>query len=429
MKYLKLSFILIFVFILSFFAHFTYAKTKLSDEDLYCTSDLVMDFESENILFKKNSKTKVYPASTTKILTAILAIEKLDLNKTITISKNAIDSTPYGSSVIYLKPQEVISTKDVLYGLLIKSGNDAANVLAEEVSGNIDDFVKLMNEKLKEIGCINTHFTNPHGFHDNEHYTTAYDMAKLMKYAMENDTFRKIVETKEYTISATNLTAERIYQNTNKMFNESYPKMYYEYVLGGKTGYTDEARGTFIGYGKKDDKLVIVAAFNGSQNISGQEGRFLDSITLFEYAFNNFNRYKIFDKDDYIFSIKDDNTNTEYTFSLDKDLYGLYNNDKFYTRYQINITNFNLENIYLNDKIGTLSMSAKGESLDIEDKLYNLILTSKHTYIDYKDFKIFIYYILIFILSIIWLRLLVRIIKPRKKKKAKKKKVVRNKNT
>lgn len=234
---------------------------------LYCNNDIIMDLESGNIIFEKNAHTKVYPASTTKVLTAILAIENLNIDDTVVVSKNAVYSTPIGSSIMYLKPEEVISIKNLLYGLLLQSGNDAANALAEVVSGNIPDFINLMNSKLEEIGCKDTHFTNAHGFHDNDHYTTVFDMAKLFRYAVQNETFKEIIATKEITIPKTNKTEERTYKNTNKMFNPKYTDMYYEYVIGGKTGYTEKARGTFVGYGKKDDKTVIVCAFDGSQNI------------------------------------------------------------------------------------------------------------------------------------------------------------------
>lgn len=398
--------ILLFIFIYFIFLFFNnvYASTTLSNKELYCNSDLVMDFESGNILFEKNGYKKVYPASTTKILTALLAIEKLDLNSSVVASKNAVYSTPIGSSVIYIKPEEIMSVKDLLYGLLVKSGNDAANVLAEAVSGNMDDFIKLMNEKLQDIGCYNTHFTNAHGFHDDNHYTTVYDMAILMRYTMKNDIFREIVETKNYTIEATNKSDKRIYKNTNKMFNENYEKMYYEYVLGGKTGYTEEARGTFVGYGKKDDKLVIVCAFDGSQNINKQEGRFLDSITLFEYAFNNFNKYKILDNNTYRFKIKDSNYNEEYTLGINDELFALFKNDFYSSNYEINLNVSDISNIDINEAVGTITIQNKGKSLNTKNS-YELILLKKNNYFDisdiYKYVDILSVIILLFILIIL----------------------------
>ena len=402
-----------------------FAET-LDKDELYCNSDIIMDVESGNVLFEKNGYKRVYPASTTKILTAILAIENLDLNESVVASAHAVYSTPIGSSVIYLQPQEVMSVKNLLYGLLIKSGNDVGNVLAEAVSGNIQDFVTLMNDKLKEIGCYNTHFTNAHGFHDDNHYTTVYDMAKLMRYAMKNDTFREIVETKEYTIPATNKSEEREMVNTNKMFNEKYTKVYYPYILGGKTGYTEEARGTFIGFGTKDDKTVIVAAFDGSQNIdNGQEGRFLDSKKLFEYAFDNFNKYKILDKNDFHYILKDENTNKKYTLSLDSDKYAIYNNDGFYCKYNLKIKDYDLKDTNINDNVGTIDLSAKGPSLNIQND-YNLQLISINDYFSVNNVFKYIEYLIVILLFII---LIIEIKKIRKINKKNKNTYNYNKNT
>ena len=410
----KIILLFIFIYLTFFIFNNVYADTTLNNSQLYCKSDLIMDYESGNVLFEKNGYKKVYPASTTKILTALLAIENLDLNSNVVASKNAVYSTPIGSSVIYIKPEEVMSVKDLLYGLLVKSGNDAANVLAEAVSGNMENFIKMMNEKLQEIGCYNTHFTNAHGFHDDNHYTTVYDMAILMKHTMKNDIFREIVETREYTTQATNKSEKRIYKNTNKMFNEKYPKMYYEYVLGGKTGYTDEARGTFVGYGKKDDKLVIVCAFDGSQNINKQEGRFLDSITLFEYAFNNFNKYKILDNNTYKFKIKDFTKNQEYTLGINNEQYALFKNDFYYSIYNLDLFASDISTKNINDTVGTINIKNTGASLNTKNQ-YNLVLLEKKMFFDITDLYKYIKYF-IFILCILILLFKLKKFNKRKKK-------------
>ena len=403
LKYKKL-YILLTIFTVICFLNINncFANDNI-DLKLYCNSDLIMDYESNNILYEKNGFQKVYPASTTKVLTAILVLDKLSLDEKIVVSKNAIYSTPIGSSVIYLQPGEIISVKDLLCGLLIKSGNDAANVLAEAVSGDINSFIVLMNQKLKEIGCTDTHFTNAHGFHDNNHYTTVYDMAKIMKYAMQYDTFKEIVETKQYTIPATNKSDKRVYTNTNKMFDKDYTQMYYEYVLGGKTGYTEEARGTFIGYGKKDNKLVIVAAFDGSQNINRQEGRFLDSITLFEYAFNNFNRYKFLDKNKFKHYIYDENTYTKYCVGINNDLYALYKNDSYALKYAVYMNSYNLNNKEIGEVVGNVNISTNGKSLNISNT-YELILIDKQQYFNINKIKKYILSIILIILILIVIR-------------------------
>ena len=299
----KLKLLFVF-FIICFLTKSTFA-VRLDEDKVYCNSAVVIDSQTGAILYNKNGDKKVYPASTTKIMTAILAIENLDLNTPITASRNAIYSTPAGSSSIYLQVGEVMSVKNLLYGLLVKSGNEVGNVLGEAVSGSIDEFVDLMNKKAKELGCTNTHFSNPHGFHEDDHYTTANDMAKIMQYCIKNETFRQIVETQSIVLDATNKTATKRYlTNTNKMFDEDYPDMYYEYIVGGKTGFTDEARGTFVGYCSKDNKSIIVSVFDGSQDIyDGNEARFVDTKNLSEYIFDDFVKNDIENKDNLKFEI------------------------------------------------------------------------------------------------------------------------------
>lgn len=418
-------FIVFFIYTIILITHNSiFAKTTNENSiSLYSNNLLLMDGENKNVLFEKNGYKKIYPASTTKILTALLAIENLDLDKTIVVSKNAVYSTPLGSSVIYLQEGEVISLKNVLYGLLLKSGNDAANVLAENVSGNIDDFVKLMNEKLKEIGCDNTHFTNAHGFHDENHYSTAYDMAKLMQYAMQNETFKEIIQTKYIEIDATNKTPIRKYYNTTKMFFEDYPSMYYEYLLGGKTGYTEEARGTFVGYAKKDDKLVIVSVFDGSQNVSRNEARFLDAKTAFEYSFDNFNEEKILNKDDYTFKIKDENTKKEYTIGLSEDIYALIKNDENLSEainnitYSLNIDFNKLSNssIKNNDLVGNVSITISGNSINTSN-IYNLSFISKTDYFPMNYYlNKYILIVPLILLTLLFLMLVIILLKGNKK--------------
>ncbi|MEG0872753.1 MAG: D-alanyl-D-alanine carboxypeptidase family protein [Clostridia bacterium] len=374
------------------------------DLQLYSNASVAMDFDSGNVLFEKNGYSKVYPASTTKILTALLAIENLDLDKSIVVSNNAIQSTPYESSIMFLVPGEVISLKNVLYGLLLQSGNDAANVLAENISGNLNDFTKLMNKKLKEIGCNDTHFTNAHGFHDANHYTTPFDMAKLMRYAMQNEEFKKIVETKFIIIEPTNKTPKkREFKNTNKMFEKKYPKMYYEYTVGGKTGYTPQARGTFVGYAKKGDKTIISSVFDGSQNISQNEARFLDSITLFNYSFDNFTKQKVLDNSKYLFNIIDKKSCKKYTIQLTNDEYALEKaKSNEYTSYNLNV-DFNKledENITPGDIVGDIEASIKGENINISNT-YTVKFLSSSNYFDIHSLKKYLPLLYIYLLFIV----------------------------
>lgn len=355
-----------------------------------------MDAESGNILYEKNGYAKIYPASTTKVLTAILVLENLPLDEKIVASKNAINSVPLESSVMGIKKEEIFSVENLLYGLLLSSGNDAAIVLAESVSGNVNDFVTLMNTKAKEIGCLNTHFSNPHGFYDDNHYSTPYDMALILKYAMKFDEFKKIVESKSFELPSTNKTSNtRTIKNTNKLIDEN-SNTFYKYALGGKTGYTIESRGTYIGYSKNGDKILIVGNFDGSQNINGKNARFLDAISLCDYGFFNFDKEKIVTKDTFNFSFIDKNTNTKSSISLKDDIYSLTRKNNYITiTPTLNLSDTN--NIKINLKI-------KGNNLDINNT-YDSICSSSNYFslknILSENFSYIILSILIIILYIL----------------------------
>lgn len=296
---------------------------NIADINIYSRASILVDSDTGDVLYSKNSDSKVYPASTTKILTAILVIEKLDLNSTVVVSETAV-KIPAGSSNAALKTGEVISVKDLLYCLMLKSGNDSANVLAEAVSGTVPNFILLMNQKVKDLGLIDTNFTNAHGFHDNNHYTTATDMMKILKYAITKDTFKTICETKEYTIEPTNLTAEkRVYQNTNRLIltkEDSYLSDYYQYCLGGKTGFTDEAGRTLVAFGKKGDRNLILGTFD-VMDVGKDDGRYVDAISLFEYGFNNFTKILGIKKDDFKFQYIDKNNGYKYILGIKEDVY------------------------------------------------------------------------------------------------------------
>lgn len=386
--------------------------------EIYSNDAVLMDSQSNAILYEKNAHTKVYPASTTKILTAIIAIERLNISDTITASKNAIYSTPTGSSSSYIRVGEKMTVEELLYCLLLQSGNDAANVLAETISGSIKDFVTLMNEKAVEIGCTDSHFANAHGFHEEDHYSTPYDMVKIMQYAMKNDEFRRICETKSYVINETNLTKEKRYlKNTNKMLfdsTNSTSSVYYEYAVGGKTGYTEEARGTFIGYAKKNDSTIIVGTFDGSQNISGLEARFLDAITLYNYGFKNYTNGTIIDKNNFTFEVVDRNSSKKYSFAL-KDNVNALNDSNFYSvDYITNVDLVKLNSANSeNPVIGTITFDVDSKNWNMANS-YDLVLTGVKGYIDFqKIFNLLFKPILILILVVV---LLIIYIKIRKEK-------------
>ena len=178
-----------------------------------------MDANSGEILYEKNINSKRYPASITKIMTTLVAIENCNsLYDTITYSQNAIDSIEPGSSQIYIEPGERLSVEDSLYAIMLESANEACNGVAEHIGGSIEGFVDMMNEKAKEIGCKNTHFMNPNGLHHDDHYVSAYDMALITKAALENEIFQKISSTVSYTVPVTNkCKTQRFLWNHHKM--------------------------------------------------------------------------------------------------------------------------------------------------------------------------------------------------------------------
>lgn len=195
-------------------------------------SEIVMDVNSKRVLFSDNAYEKKYMASTTKILTAICVIENCDINQVITVTK---DTVGVEGSSIYLEAGEKLSVKDLLYGLMLRSGNDCAETLAKHVSGSITAFAALMNDTAKKIGAENSNFINPHGLHDDNHYTTAYDLALIACYAIKNPVFKEIVSTKSIRIPHTTRNYDRILINKNKMLKE------FDGSTGIKTGFTKKA--------------------------------------------------------------------------------------------------------------------------------------------------------------------------------------------
>lgn len=322
MKLNKICFLLLFLII--------FMENCLAIEPtLNSTATMLVDSNTGFVLHSKNANGKIYPASTTKVLTTIIAIETLDLDTPIVVTKTGI-AIPWDSSRSYLEVGEVMTVENLLYCTLLSSGNDAANMLGEAVSGNIKDFVNLMNEKAIDIGCTNTHFANAHGYHDNNHYTTAEDMAKIVSYALKNDTFRSICETKTYTVPATNKSNERKLVNTNRLIltkEESKYACYYEYALGGKTGYTGEAGRCLISWAKKGELELICCTF-GAPASSGEDQRYVDAINLYNHGFNDFIETEIISKEDYLFTITDEEKLFEYTFGL-KDNISIPINDEF----------------------------------------------------------------------------------------------------
>jgi serine-type D-Ala-D-Ala carboxypeptidase (penicillin-binding protein 5/6) len=235
---------------------------------------ILMDGETGRILYEKDAHSKSRIASITKIMTAVLAIESGKMHEKVTVSSNA--SGTEGSS-LYLKAGEKIKLEDLVYGLMLRSGNDSAVAIAEAVGGSLEGFAHLMNQKAAEIGMKNSHFSNPHGLDDHEdHYSTAYDMALLTKYAMKNDLYRKISGTKVHTAPNPEEKWERKWKNKNRLVTELY-----KHSTGGKTGYTKLAKRTLVSTASKDGENLIAVTLNAPDDWN-------DHIGMFEYGFEQF---------------------------------------------------------------------------------------------------------------------------------------------
>ncbi len=288
MKKLKIIFF-IFIFLMQFIIFISPSYADSDNLKTYCPSCILIEANTGKILYEKNSNDVRFPASTTKIMTAILTVENCNLDDVATVSHNAVYSIPYDYTHASLKEGEELTIEQLLYALMIPSANDAAIVLAEHISGSVEEFAKLMNKRAEELGCKNTHFVNPNGIHSKDHTSTSYDLALMGKFAMQNSIIRKIVSTTQFTLPATNKYSktDRIFNNSNDLLS-TYSRYYYEGTTGVKTGYTGEAGNCIIASAKKNDFEVILVVLGGESTNTGLSQRYLDCKTLFDYAFNNY---------------------------------------------------------------------------------------------------------------------------------------------
>ena len=287
------------LFILTTFSITSYAAEKIT---ISSGAGLLIERSSDRILFEKNAYEIMYPASTTKILTAIVVLENTELDELATVSKNALETIPNGYVTCNLQIGEELSVKDLMYALMVKSANDAAVVLAEHVGGSVEGFADMMNQKAKEIGCKNTHFVNPNGIHDENHYTTAYDLYLMADYALSfehTNEFRDFVSKTSYTLPATNLypADDRIFSTTNELIkinnNDRIDNYYYKNALGIKTGHTSQAGYCLVSSSSRDDLEFISVILDGGFDSRGLSERYTETIKLFNFGYDNFTLTKI----------------------------------------------------------------------------------------------------------------------------------------
>lgn len=248
---------------------------------------VVMEAVTGQVLYHKNMAEKYFPASITKVMTALVALENGTLSDVLTISEHAV-SAASGTSHIALAPGEVLTLEEALYGLMLASANDCAVAIAEHIGGSEEAFVKMMNDKAKELGASKTHFVNPHGLHAENHFTTAYDMALIARAAMQYPDFLKISGTVLYTMSPTNLQKEeRTIANQNAMLKSG--QYYDEYVQFGKNGYTSQANNTMV-VGSKRGSLELICVL---MDCADSAHKYMDAKSLLDFCYDNFYKAKI----------------------------------------------------------------------------------------------------------------------------------------
>ncbi len=249
---------------------------------------ILMDANTGAILYAKDVEQRLYPASITKIMTTLLALENGNLDDVVTFSEYAVYSIEFGSSHLGMTEGEQLTLEQCLYGIMLASANEVSNAAAEHVAGNISNFLEMMNNRAAELGCTNTHFMNVHGLHDENHYVCARDMALIMQAALKIDKFREIIGTVEYHYPKTNLVdEERYFVNHHKMVSEE--DMHYDGIIGGKNGYTDDAWNTLVTAAQRDGLTLISVVLH----VPGQELTYEDTRKLLDYGFANFSSTQV----------------------------------------------------------------------------------------------------------------------------------------
>ena len=435
MIYKHIKKILIFIlilFIFSTFSQFSYAAEKIS---ISSGAGLLIERSSDRILFEKNADKIMYPASTTKILTAIVVLENADLSEMATISKNALETIPNGYVTCNLQVGEELSVKDLMYALMVKSANDAAVVLAEHVGGSVENFSNMMNQKAKEIGCKNTHFVNPNGIHDDDHYTTAYDLYLMADYALSfeyTNEFRDFVSRTSYTLPATNKypAEDRTFSTTNDLIkinnNARIDNYYYKNALGIKTGHTSQAGYCLVSSSHRDDLEFISVILDGGFDSRGLSERYTETIKLFNFGYDNFTLTKLREANNIIdtITVEKATKETEQLNLLIKDEITVINDKE---------TDMSMIHPEITLKENIIAPIAKGEVLGtikyvVDEIEYSSELIAEHDVEKFDiTFQLIITGILLFIIG--FLLLVSKELNSRKKKRKVRKVVKRNNST
>lgn len=349
MKRKKFYFLVILMIIITCFCNYSIYATSVtsSSSDLLPVPDtniasdtlglsapagVLIDEDTGKVLYDKNAYTKMYPASTTKTMTAVLTMEKCSLDSMVSVSYYAVHSVPTTYSIANLQPEESISVKNLLYSLMVASANDAAFVLAQYIANgcsnsypldstassktaftdSIAKFSDMMNSKATEIGCKNTHFVNPNGIHNNNHYSTAYDLALICKCARTFSFLNTVVQTYQYSLPSSNAYngETRNFTTTNLLLHKDR-KGYYQYATGFKTGYTDDAKYCLIASATKNNVNLIAVVLHSESVTDFATSRETDAKKMFEYGFNNYSYKSLIDENSAVTSVNVFNATSE----------------------------------------------------------------------------------------------------------------------
>lgn len=326
------------------------------------SSAIVMDLNTDRIYYEKNSHEERLIASITKIMTCLIAVENTPLDKKIVVGDEILKA--FGSA-IYIEMGEELTMKDLLLGLMLRSGNDAAMVIAKNVAGNMENFAKLMNEKAQSIGMHNTHFYNAHGLEENNglgNISTAYDMAILTKYAYQNPTFREIFGTKKAVVKSNKKTYS--WTSKNKLIHR------YDFITGGKTGFTEKARRTLVTTASKNNIDLVIVTLNDPND-------FQDHIALYNEVFNNYQPILVLDKKH--FQIKDDKYYQDYKLYIKNDLYlAIKENEKEQIKINYNLTK--IKKVQNGDIVGKAEVYLKNKKIGSENIYVEVTKSNKLTW-------------------------------------------------
>ncbi len=306
MKNIKIfSLILAFTLLFGALGPAALAGEELTPPELQSASAIVIDANTGRALYAYNADEQRYPASLTKVMTVLLAVEAIErgeasLEDSVTAGDEAVQGMVEDGSTAGIQVGETMTLRDLLYCAMLSSANEACNIIAVHIAGSLDAFVEDMNARAQELGCTNTHFVNTHGLPDSNHYTTARDFAVITREAMSHETFLEISGTTSYTVPATNMSSERQLSNSNGLINPEttvYPGNFYEYARAGKTGHTNDAGYCLTSLAERSG-VRLIAVVLGGQMLANSDGsytytNFTDSRTLYNWVFNNFSMQQV----------------------------------------------------------------------------------------------------------------------------------------